>query len=185
VTGEGVSAAGKGMTGIANGAWIAIHEVTELEVKGMAVVNGTVGLVVQGGVRQRFSAATYKQFIPPIQTGEIMTGTTEIENIRAREEKITTETAVETIDDLKDGMKGASLRLETRSQDTRTLKITVITDNKLAGMMLRGFQKSLRKLELHPQVRLILQYKSSSHHQFNFSPICRCWPILFSKETKP
>lgn len=131
-----MSAVGKGMRGIVNGAWIVTHEVTELEAKGMAVVNETVGLVVQGG------------------TGEIMTGTTEIENIRAREEKITTETAVETIDDLKDVMKGASLQLETRSQDTRILKITVITDNKLAGMMSRGFQKSLRKLELHPQPHL-------------------------------
>lgn len=130
-----MSAAGKEMTGIVNGAWIVIHEATELEAKGMAVVNETVGLVVQGG------------------TGGIMTGTTEIENIKAREEKITTEIAVETIDDLKDVMKGASLRLETRSQDTRTLKITVITDNKSAGMILRGFQKSLRKLELHPQFR--------------------------------
>lgn len=128
-----MSAAGKEMTGIVNGAWIVIHEATELEAKGMAVVNETVGLVVQGG------------------TGGIMTGTTEIENIKAREEKITTEIAVETIDDLKDVMKGASLRLETRSKDTRTLKITVITDNKSAGMILRGFQKSLRKLELHPQ----------------------------------
>jgi hypothetical protein len=173
------------MTGIVNGAWIVIHEATELEAKGMAVVNETVGLVVQEGVRQRSSAATYKQLISPIQTGGIMTGTTEIENIKAREEKITTEIAVETIDDLKDVMKGASLRLETRSQDTRTLKITVITDNKSAGMILKGFQKSLRKLELHPQVRLILQSKSSSHRQFNFSPICRCWSILFSKETEP
>lgn len=131
-----MSAAGKEMTGIVNGAWIVIHEATELEAKGMAVVNETVGLVVQEG------------------TGGIMTGTTEIENIKAREEKITTEIAVETIDDLKDVMKGASLRLETRSQDTRTLKVTVITDNKSAGMILRGFQKSLRKLELHPQPHL-------------------------------
>jgi hypothetical protein len=102
----------------------------------MAVVNETVGPVVQGG------------------TGEIMTGITEIENIRAREEKTTTETAVETIDGLKDVMKGANLRLETRSQDTRTLKITVITDSKPAGMILKGFQKSLHKLELHLQLHL-------------------------------
>lgn len=109
------------MTGIVNGARIAIHEATELEVKGMAVVNETVGLAVQGG------------------TGEIMTRITEIETIRAREEKTTTETAAETIDGLKDVTKGVSLQLETRSQDTRTPTINVTTDNKLTGMMLRGF----------------------------------------------
>lgn len=124
------------MTGIVNGARIAIHEATELEVKGMAVVNETVGPVVQGGI------------------GEIMTGITEIETIRAREEKTTTEAAAETIDGLKDVTKGASLRLETRSQDTRTPKINVTTDNKLAGMMLRGLQKNLHKLELHLQSHL-------------------------------
>lgn len=172
------------MTGIVNGVWIVIHEATELEAKEMAVVNETVGPVVQGGVRQRSSAATHKQLIPPIQTKEIMTGITEIEIIRAREEKTTTETAVETIDGLKDVMKGASLQLETRSQDTKTLKITVITDNKSAGMMLRGFQKSLRKLELHLQVRLVY-YRAKAALIINFSPICRCWSILFSKETEP
>lgn len=118
---EGASVAGKEMTGIVNGARIAIHEATELEVKGMVVVNEAVGPVVQGG------------------TGEITTGITEIETIKAREEKTTTETAAETIDGLKDVMKGASLRLETRSQDTRTPKISATIDNKLAGMILRGF----------------------------------------------
>lgn len=129
------------MTGIVNGARIAIHEATELEVKGMAVVNEAVGPVVQEGVRQleRSFAALHKQLILPIQTGEITTGTTEIETIRAREEKTTTETAAETIDGLKDVMKGASLRLETRSQDTRTPKISATIDNKLAGMILREF----------------------------------------------
>lgn len=88
------------MTGIVNGARIAIHEATELEVKGMAVVNEAVGPVVQEGVRQleRSFAALHKQLILPIQTGEITTGTTEIETIRAREEKTTTETAAETIE---------------------------------------------------------------------------------------
>lgn len=126
------------MTGIVNGARIAIHEATELEVKGMAVVNETVGPVVQG------------------ETGEIMTGTTEIETIRAREEKTTTETTAETTDGLKDVMKGANLRLETRSQDTRTQKLNVTIDNKSASMMLREFQKSLHKLELHPQPHLLM-----------------------------
>lgn len=121
------------MTGIVNGARIAIHEAIELEVKEMSVVNETVGPVVQGEI------------------GGIMTGITEIKTIRAREEKTTTETAAETIGGLKDMMKGASLRLEIRKQDTRTPKINVTTDNKLAGMMLRGFQKSFHKPELHPQ----------------------------------
>lgn len=120
------------MTGIVNVARIAIHEATELEVKGMVVVNETVGPVVQEG------------------TGEIMIGTTEIETIRACEEKTTTETAAETIDGLKDVTKGASLRFGTRRQDTRTPKINVTTDSKLAGIMLKGFWKNLHKLELHP-----------------------------------
>lgn len=126
------------MTGIVNVARIVIHEATELEVKEMAVVNETVGPVVQGG------------------TGEIMTGTTEIETIRARGEKTTTETAAETIDGLKDVTKGVSLRFETRSPDTGTLKINVTTDNKLAGMMLTRFLKNLHKLELHPQHHLLM-----------------------------
>jgi hypothetical protein len=153
------------MTGIVNGARIAIHGAIELEVKEMSVVNETVGPVVQGEVRQRSFARPRKQFILPIQIGGIMTGITEIKTIRAHEEKTTTETAAETIGGLKDMMKGASLRLEIRNQDTRTPKINVTTDNKLAGMMLRGFQKSFHKPELHPQVRTrVLLCESSSHH---------------------
>ncbi|KIK49309.1 hypothetical protein CY34DRAFT_70153 [Suillus luteus UH-Slu-Lm8-n1] len=47
--------------------------------------------------------------------------------------------------------------------------------------MSRGFQKSLRKLELHPQVRLILQCKSSSHHQFNSAPSADAGPSSSQK----
>lgn len=97
-----MNAAGKEMTGIVTAGRTAIHEAAELEVKGMVVVNETVGPAVQGGING------------------IMKGITEIETIRAREGRTTAATAAETIGDLKDVMKGASPRLETRSQETRT-----------------------------------------------------------------
>ena len=182
-----MSAVGKETTGIVIARKIAIHEVTELEVTGMAVADETVDLAVQGGVG-RIVLGPYKQLISPKQTGEIMTGTTEIVIIRARAGRTATGTAAKTTNDLKDVMTDASPQPETRTTGIRIWGMSVTTDKESGDMTQRGSQKSPRMRELHLQVRLYSSYSTTMHlliHAIVFRSICRCWPVFFPEATEP